>query len=120
MVVPSASRGFTLVELLVVLALLAMLLTVSLPRFVGSADTARLKVREQNLETLRDAIDKFKGDQGRYPASLAELVQRQYLRRVPTDPVTGASNWKLIPPAAAGEAGVFDVAAPDVAQEAAR
>jgi len=105
------NHGFTLVELLVVLALLAMLLTICLPRYIGSADRAKEQAREQNMETLRDAIDKFKGDQGRYPTELNELVQRQYLRRIPLDPVTGASNWKIVP-AADGSQGIFDVAAP--------
>jgi general secretion pathway protein G len=97
----------------VVFALLAMLLTIAMPRFMVSTDSAKAKVREQNMETLRDAIDKFKGDQGRYPADLQELVQRQYLRRVPVDPVTGWSSWKVLAPAAAGETGVFDIAAPE-------
>ncbi|NML43476.1 prepilin-type N-terminal cleavage/methylation domain-containing protein [Ramlibacter sp. G-1-2-2] len=107
----SSAQGFTLVELMVVFALLAMLLTIALPRYLGSTDRAREKAREQNMEVLRDAIDKFKGDQGRYPTDLSELVQRQYLRRVPIDPVSGSVSWTLIA-SPTGETGVFDIAIP--------
>lgn len=105
-------RGFTLVELLVVLTLMAMLLAISLPRYMGSTETAKEKVRAQNMETLRDAIDQFRGDQGRYPMSLAELVDRRYLRRVPLDPLSNSTSWRLIPPSSGGEPGVYDVAPP--------
>lgn len=104
-------RGFTLIELLVVFALIALLLTLAVPRFLGSAETAKEKVRAQNLSTLRDAIDKFRADQGRYPNELAELVQRGYLRAMPLDPVSGTDGWTPVA-SQTGEAGVYDVAAP--------
>lgn len=105
-------RGFTLVELLVVLTLMAMLLAISLPRYMGSTERAKEKVRAQNMETLRDAIDQFRGDQGRYPMGLTELVDRRYLRRIPLDPLSDSTAWRLIPPASGADPGVYDVAPP--------
>jgi general secretion pathway protein G len=110
-------RGFTLIELLIVFALIALLLTLALPRFLGSTETAKEKVRAQNLSTLRDAIDKFRADQGRYPKELPELVQRGYLRAMPLDPVSGTDGWAPVA-SPAGEAGVYDVAAPAAAATA--
>jgi general secretion pathway protein G len=106
------ASGFTLIELLVVFTLLALLLSIAVPRYLSTTDTARDKVRSQNLATLRDALDKFKADQGRYPSELTELVQKQYLRNLPLDPVSGSSNWKPLPHPAGLEAGVYDVSPP--------
>jgi general secretion pathway protein G len=108
----AAAGGFTLIELLIVFALMAMLLTLSVPRFLHTSDAAREKVRAQNLATLRDAIDKFKADQGRYPATLPELVGKQYLRAIPVDPVTASTAWAELQSPLAGERGIHDVAAP--------
>jgi general secretion pathway protein G len=109
-------RGFTLIELLVVFVLIGLLLTIAVPRYFHSMDSAREKVRDQNLATLRDALDKFKSDQGRYPSTLAELVQKQYLRQVPQDPVTRSDKWVALPVPGGTDAGVYDVAPPvDVA-----
>jgi general secretion pathway protein G len=112
------AKGFTLIELLVVFALIALLLTIAVPRFMGSAETAKVKVQAQNIATLRDAIDKFRADQGGYPNELGDLVQRGYLRALPIDPVSGTSGWIAVA-SPAGEAGVYDVAAPAVPTAAA-
>jgi general secretion pathway protein G len=104
--------GFTLIELLVVFSLLALLLSIAVPRYLNTTETAREKVRAQNMATLRDALDKFKADQGRYPTELAELVQKQYLRGMPLDPVSGSSEWTPLPHPAALEPGIYDVSPP--------
>lgn len=104
--------GFTLIELLVVFTLLAMLLTIAVPRYLQIADNSREKVRDQNMETLRDALDKFKADQGRYPTELTELVSKQYLRKLPVDPITGSSAWLPVDDPAKNYPGVYDVAPP--------
>lgn len=116
--------GFTLLEMLVVMTLIALLLTLALPRYFHALDYGRANVQKQNVATLRDAIDKFHGDQGRYPDTLDELVARRYLRQVPVDPVSESSNWVVVAPQDATEGNVYDVqpppAAETVAKEAAR
>ena len=105
---PRERAGFTLIELLVVLAILALLMTLAVPRFFGSMDVSKETVLKENLHITRSVIDRFYGDQGRYPASLAELVERRYLRAVPVDPMTdSAATWIVIAPDQ-GE-GVFDL-----------
>jgi len=82
-------RGaFTLVELLVVLAILALLLTIATPRYIHHIERAREATLRSSLKVMREAIDKFAGDQGRLPANLDELVTRNYLRSIPVDPIT--------------------------------
>ena len=103
-------RGFTVIELLVVLAAIGLLLAVAAPRYVQHLDNARDVALKKDLHELRDAIDKFDGDQGRYPAALDELVTRRYLRALPVDPVTQRSDtWVIVAPASQGGAGVYDV-----------
>jgi general secretion pathway protein G len=86
------ARGFTLIELLVVLAILALLLTIASPRYIHHVDRARDASLRSSLKVMREAIDKFEGDQGRLPASLHELVERDYLRSIPPDPITERSD----------------------------
>jgi len=94
-----ARRGFTLVELLVVMAILATLMTLAVPRYFHSIDRAKESALKQTLATTRDAIDKFHGDNGRYPEDLQELVGKRYLRALPMDPVTeSVQSWTLLPP----------------------
>ncbi len=91
--------GFTLIELLVVLAIVAMLAAIVSPRYFHGIDRAREASLHTSLATMRDAIDKFDGDLGRYPTSLDELVERRYIREVPIDPVTGRRDtWVIVPP----------------------
>jgi general secretion pathway protein G len=102
--------GFTVIELLVVLACIGMLLALAVPRYIGHLDAARDIALKHDLHAMRDAIDKFYADQGRYPAQLQELVTRRYLRALPEDPVTQRSDtWITLPPGGQGNAGVFDV-----------
>lgn len=92
-------RGFTLVELLVVLAIIATLLSIVAPRYSGSVDRAKEAALKENLATVRDALDKFQADTGTYPESLETLVARKYLRRVPLDPITDSTTtWIIVPP----------------------
>lgn len=92
-------RGFTLIELIVVLAIVALLASIVAPRYFNSVDRAREATLRASLVTMRDAIDKFVGDQGRYPESLQEMVDKHYLRELPTDPVTDSRDtWLALPP----------------------
>lgn len=106
------ARGFTLIELSVVLAVIALLLLLVTPRYFGALDRSKDKVLAHNLLQIRAAIDQYHADRGRYPDSLDELVQTRYLRSLPVNPVTEAPDWVLMPPPP-GELGtVFDVKAP--------
>lgn len=99
--------GFTLIELLVVLAVIAMLVAIVAPNYTRHVEHARELALRQDLTVMRDAIDKFRSDQGRSPATLAELVAAHYLRDIPEDPVTErADSWTLVP---APDGGVGDV-----------
>lgn len=103
--------GFTLMELMVVMAIIATLLTLALPRYFHSVDRSREAVLRQDLQIMRDAIDKFLADRGRYPLTLDELADRRYLRKVPPDPITESPDtWVVVPPPT-GETreGVYDV-----------
>ncbi|WP_426340216.1 type II secretion system protein [Pseudoduganella sp. S-14] len=107
----TARQGaFTLVELLTVLAIIAVLLTVALPRYLGSVDRSREVALKENLKVLRASLDKHHADYGRYPDSLEQLVERRYLRAVPVDPVTdSAMTWVTLPARDPGEQGIGDV-----------
>ena len=104
------SRGFTLIELLVVLAVLAILASIVTPMYLDRVDEARETVLKQNLIGLRQSIDQFFRDKGRYPSSLTELVELRYLRAVPVDPMTQRDDtWQLLPPNKGQSNAVFDV-----------
>jgi general secretion pathway protein G len=104
-------RAFTLIELIIVLAILALLLTIAVPRYFAHLERAKEATLRQDLAVMRDAIDKFHGDKGRYPESLEELATLRYIRSVPVDPITeSATTWKVIPPADTEAKGaVYDV-----------
>lgn len=102
--------GFTLIELLVVMTIVAVLLTLVAPRYFRHVDVSREVVLRQNLEQVRDAIDKFRADTGKLPASLEELVERRYLRSMPIDPITDSKDtWTVVPPKAGEPPGMSDI-----------
>jgi len=90
-------RGFTLIELLVVMAIIATLLTIAAPRYFRSLERSREAVLKQDLATLRESIDRFYGDTGKHPKTLALLVEKRYLRSIPVDPIAkSADKWILV------------------------
>jgi general secretion pathway protein G len=102
--------GFTLVELLVVLAILGLLLGLAVPRYFHAIDSSKETVLAENLRITREAIDKFYGDTGRYPDALDELVDKRYLRGVPFDPIADSyTAWIIVPPQEGIAGNVYDL-----------
>lgn len=97
-VLPSAARrGFTFIELTVVMAIVALLLTIALPRYFDGLERSKEAILHEDLATMRDAIDHYHADKGSYPLSLDTLVEQRYLRFIPEDPITGSKeSWELI------------------------
>jgi len=102
--------GFTLVEILVVMSIIALLLALAVPRYFQSVARAQESVLKENLTLIRDALDKHYADTGKYPGTLGELVSKKYLRKLPDDPVAGSGGtWVVVPPDRPEKGGVFDV-----------
>lgn len=103
-------HGFTLIELLVVLGIVALLLTLAVPRFFPSVDSAKETILADNLRNTRAVLDQFHADTGRYPDSLDQLVAKKYLPALPFDPVLGSdAGWTIVPPEDASKGGVADL-----------
>jgi general secretion pathway protein G len=106
--------GFTLIEIMVVLAIIGILVTIAEPLLTRSIIRAREAVLREDLFQMRDAIDQYYTDNGKYPATLKDLVNTQegtksYLRDVPRDPFTRTDDWIIVAPESGEEGGVFDV-----------
>ena len=102
--------GFTLIELLAVLAIVATLLMLAVPRYFHSVDKSKEAVLKENLFQLRDAIDKYYGDRGKYPDTVEALASEKYLRKVPMDPITESTvTWVVVAPDDPQKGGVYDV-----------
>jgi len=102
------AKGFTLVELLIVMSLMGILASIAIPTYNKSVIRAREATLRKDLYHMREAIDRFYGDHEIYPDSLDELVEKGYIRVVPVDPLTGDSDsWVEIP--SNDNSGIFDV-----------
>jgi general secretion pathway protein G len=109
--------GFTLIELLVVMVIVSILISLAAPRYFNSLEKSKEAVLRQDLALMREALDKFYGDRGKYPDTLDELASQKYLRSIPTDPFTeSAATWVAIPPADVGQGGVYDIKSGAVGQ----
>jgi general secretion pathway protein G len=107
--------GFTLIELMIVMAIIAVLMSVAIPIYSRSIQRAKESVLKNNLFTLRTVIDEYTYDKQKAPQSPQDLVSEGYLRQVPVDPMTqSADTWKVIMEDASNtvnqsEPGIFDV-----------
>jgi general secretion pathway protein G len=108
-------RGFTMIELLVVMTLIVILATMGMTQYKTSQVYAKEAVLKEDLFRMRDAIDQYYADKGQYPSTIDALVSDGYLRKVPEDPFTkSSSSWQAIPaepdPAnPTAEPGVYDI-----------
>ena len=111
----TGNQGFTLVELLIVISLISILAAMGLVQYKNSVIAAREAVLHTDLFRMRDAIDQYYADKGKYPSALDSLVSEGYLRKIPEDPITKSTDtWVTVPaepdpsnPSA--EPGVYDV-----------
>jgi general secretion pathway protein G len=103
-------RGFSLIELLVVMAIIAALVAIAMPRYQATVQTARLTALKENLRVLRTSLDRYYEDKGTYPESLDALVEAKYLKAIPVDPVSeSAQTWVLVDDPDGEVEGVVDV-----------
>lgn len=91
----SGERGFTLLEMVIVISIILILLSMAIPNYVKSTATAREAVLKNDLFTLRKTIDEYTLDKSQAPQSLDDLVSAGYLRSIPKDPLTGEANWEV-------------------------
>jgi prepilin-type N-terminal cleavage/methylation domain-containing protein len=90
-------KGYTLIELLIVLAIVALLVSIALPQYRYAQQRARETVLLENLTRIREVLDQYQSDKGRYPESLQALVEEGYIRSMPFDPITKSSEtWEVI------------------------
>lgn len=104
------SLGFTLLELMIVMTIVGILATMAEPSFRTATIKAREAALKKDLFIFRDAIDQYYADQGVYPPSLKDLVDKKYMRTIPVDPFTkSADTWVAVMVEEEGASGVFDV-----------
>jgi general secretion pathway protein G len=91
-----AKKGFTLIEVLIVVTLIGILVAIMIPQYKYSVLRAKEAVLKENLFQLRDAINKYYFDKKKYPAALEDLVTGRYLREIPLDPINKTREWHLV------------------------
>ena len=108
------SRGFTFIELVMVITILGTLIAIAIPVYRAQILASKESVLEHNLAIIRERIDQYKADRDEYPASLAALVEAGYLREIPEDPMLGRAEWEEVfaefdPERPEQEPGIYDV-----------
>ena len=107
------TAGFTLLELMIVISIIIILASITLPQYQKTIMHTRETVLRDDLRKMRSLIDQFAADKGRLPQSLDEIVSEGYMREIPVDPFTGNKDWALTtgedPNSSEGSQGVTDV-----------
>ena len=110
---PTEFRGFTLLELMIVISIIIILAAVALPQYQKTIMHARETVLRDDLFRIRSLIDQYAADKGKLPQSLDDLVSSGYMREVPTDPITEQKDWNIVsgddPYSTEGGSGVLDI-----------
>ena len=111
--VSKSERGFTLLELMIVMFIMVILVTVALPQYQRSVLHAKESVLRVDLFKMRSLIDQYAADKGKLPQSLDDLVSANYMREIPVDPITDEATWNAVigedPNSKEGEQGVIEV-----------
>jgi len=103
-------QGYTLIEMMIVISIISILATMAMPSFQKSLVRAKETNLRRTLFIMRDTIDQYFADHGRYPDSLQDLETEKYVRQIPMDPLTGqTSTWVTIPPEGFAEGNIYDV-----------
>jgi len=109
----SHSKGFTLLELMIVISIIIILVSVALPQYQKTIMHARETILSYDLDTMRKLLDQYAADKGKLPQSLDDLVTAGYMREVPKDPITDNKDWNIVtgddPYSTEGGTGVIDV-----------
>jgi general secretion pathway protein G len=93
-----SASGFTIIELMVVMALIVTLSTIAVVQYRHSVVYSKEAILKEDLFRMKEAIDQYYADKNQYPATLEDLVTSGYLRTIPNDPITNsASTWETVP-----------------------
>jgi general secretion pathway protein G len=103
----SIRHGFTFIELMIVLSILALLVSIALPTYFNGLQLSKEAILRKDLSVMRESIDHYYNDRGIYPQNLNDLVAYKYIQEIPVDPITESSGtWILVP---AGVSGIYNI-----------
>lgn len=90
-------KGFTLLELMIVIAIIGILATLAQPSYKAAVKKSREAALKEDLYNIRSVLDQYYADNGKYPDSLEDIVTKGYMRGIPIDPITNTNQWQTVP-----------------------